>query len=353
MHPESAAEAAARPPSLLVTTSGRIVEGTIRQSVGGYVVDMPSGRMLVPFEHVKFEAGDLHDAYLKYRRTLPAKTANSHLTLARWCITNELYEEAAGELREALHLEPQRDEARTMLRRLKEIYQPEAETDAPAGTPVPPLRSVDGFELPEMQSLAGLSREAAQEFSVRVQPMLLNKCGNAACHGSAAGNEFRLTHTRVVRSSRVIAERNLAATLRQIDFDKPDQSALLTVPRGNHGRAGRSVFGGAGGSEQFELLRAWVRQAAKQRSALARTPEGKSRESPTPVAARAAETQNSAMRPAATTTGSIQQTGFEPPARSEPPVSAAGGDLLERALSEERKDPFDPEEFNRATRPPN
>jgi hypothetical protein len=62
----------------------------------------------------------------------------------------------------------------------------------------------------------------------------------------------------------LLTERNLAATLQFIDRSDADDSPMLTVPLGNHGRGGRPIFAGSGGIDQFKLLRNWVRRIAAE-----------------------------------------------------------------------------------------
>ena len=60
----------------------------------------------------------------------------------------------------------------------------------------------------------------------------------------------------------MIAERNLAAVLRQVDFSTPSSSPLLTAADGTHGNQGTLIFRGRSGSQQIEVLQNWVKAAA-------------------------------------------------------------------------------------------
>ena len=166
----AAAAEESRPHRLLVLNSGRVVEGRISQSAGGYVVEKPNGSMVVPFDQVAFPAHDLRDACARMReRQSRGATAQTHLETARWCVTHQLYDEAREELRSALTLDEQNREARSMLTRLDEVLRPPG-----AARPAEPVRTLDGFAPPEARSLAGLSSETARIFVNRIQPMLLN-----------------------------------------------------------------------------------------------------------------------------------------------------------------------------------
>ena len=248
---------------LLVMKTGRTIGGRISQSAGGYVIEQPHGTIVVPFELVEFPARDEREAVKLFRQRTPNPTAGFHVGLAQWCLRYQLLDEARDELRAALLVEPHRADARNMLRRLNDVLDPpEPPADHKAARDI---RTEDGFDLPEATSLAGLAPDTARIFTERVQPILMNKCGNVACHGSAADREFRLTRVRLTGGAhRVHSERNLAATLSYVDRRHPDRSPLVVIPQGNHGRAGRTVFSGPFGNEQLETLRDWVRQVAEQ-----------------------------------------------------------------------------------------
>ncbi len=324
--------AGSRQNRLLLMVSGRIIEGKISQSVGGYLVEMPTGSMLVPFEHVRLEAADRRDAYRKLRKMLPERTATRHIALARWCLSQNLLDEAHIELRDALELEPNRSDARSMLRRLEESLH--KGNSIHRVLPKTPLKTFDGFEPPEVRSLAGLSRGSAQQFVSKIQPILMNKCATAGCHGPAARNKFRLTRVHVGWGShRVFSERNLAAVLRYLDVNKPGQSPLLVIPQGGHGRGSRAIFYGSGGADQMAALGRWVRQVAGERAAKTkmRSAEcGKIKVTPFSTRNPQPSTRNSQL-----STLGPQQTPSEK------------DDLLNRILREERKDAFDPRVFNR------
>ena len=312
-----------RPPQILVLNNGRVVEGRISQSAAGYVVEKATGSMVVPFDQASFAAHNLRDAYTRmHERLRYGATAETHLQTARWCVTHQLYDEARAELRSALVLDEHNREARTMLVRLDEVLRPSSTANA-----AEPARTPDGFVEPEARSLAGLSSETARIFVNRIQPMLLNKCGNAACHGSAADNGFRLTHTR---THRVFAERNLAMVLQFVNSDKPSESPLLVRPQGNHGVAGETIFNGPLGAEQLKALQEWVAAAVMdQRKNIDRSHILRGEKTPGDL---------------------LLISGRSSSEETQPASAAPPDDLLQRILQEEEADDFSPEEFNRRFR---
>ena len=75
--PIGEAPALRSPVRMLVLRNGRVVDGSISQNPGGYMLEKPNGRMLIPFDLVRFEAKDLLDAYEKLLATMPERTSGA------------------------------------------------------------------------------------------------------------------------------------------------------------------------------------------------------------------------------------------------------------------------------------
>ncbi len=341
--------------SLLLMRTGRMVSGEISESAGGYLVKNPTGSMVVPFDSVLFEAKDLHEIYLKQRAAMKYPTANSHLDLARWCITNELYEEAKSELRDAIRLEPKRSEPQLMLRRLMGVSaenQPTVQEKIQETLIKKQLESSD-----EATSLTGISREQSALFVRKIQPIMLNKCGNANCHGNAAKSEFRLTQvTRRYGNHRFYAEKNLAEVLQWIDLEDPLRSQLLVKSDQEHPQQGIVVYTGYAGRKQQQVIQKWVADVVADRieqdqmradrlTKRAQRRSGQARENLLIQAAGTAPTNeiqqaDMKLEPAGLKGDISLITGFEPKKLSDQEIN--------ELVQEKPADPFDPELFNNA-----
>jgi len=326
---------------LLLLKTGRIVRGIISESSGGYVVDKLNGSMLVPFEHVQFEAYNLKDAYLKQRKVMTKPTASKHIRLAQWCLSYQMADYAIQELKEALQLEPNRSEARQMLKKLVDDKLAQDTNTQPTAT-----FKIESDTRPkaDAESLSGLSRQLAIQYVRRIQPMLMNKCSNANCHGSAAKNNFQLTRVHVGRPAhRIYSERNLATVLKFIDLKSPERSPLVTKPSSNHGRNGRALFYGPSANRQLSTLRNWVVSVAndkltKQQRAQLISQRKKKKGGSLLNAVAGLKTENqSGKKPE-----SAEETESEPNQKS----SLA---KLSESLREKSSDVFDPELFNRGS----
>jgi len=336
-------------PGVLLLKSGRLVHGRISESSGGFVVDLKNGRMLVPFNQVRMHAASANEVYYKLRKTVPEGSVNYRLELATWCLNNKLYNQARNEVQTVLKAEPQNPTAGRMLTRIDALLDTKRD-DAAEQRP----SLAERLLAPETKSLAGLSPDAAAAFVARVQPILMNNCALAGCHGPKEKNDFNLLRVHLTSGSRRgQSERNLAAVLRYVDVRRPEASLLLEKPKGSHGRRGRTIFRGRAGALQMENLRNWVRMVSSD----SRTKSdglGRPSYKKSSIAARA--TGDPVVTPQL-------RNGFgngppTPRFQLTPAMRAAQSRLKNNIAVRGRKppkrrkaagDPFDPEEFNRQT----
>lgn len=353
--PAASALAQSVPPSqetaaenrLLVLTDGRLMYGIVHIQAGGYSVEKAGGKLFIPKEQTRCVARDLPDAYRIQRESMRDPTAADLIALAEWCLSYRLYDEGRDELKRALKRDPANETARKMLTRLEEqlLTKPQPRAVTPT--------SSDGFIVPEVEALGGLSRPLAAQFTTRIQPLLVNRCGNAGCHAADSERPFRITHVRIESANhRRASEKNLATTLAQILIDDPLRSPLLTVTRGAHGGLTAPLFDGSTGRDQVQSLQTWVLAVASERQAeakrLAKVPslktprsKGTPGASETPVRATASVEP---MEPAAAAPVVATPTTDLPahPAAADTPGPGAPLPPPVRA-----NDAFDPEAFNR------
>ncbi len=336
--------------SLLMMKSGRIVSGQISEGAGGYLVKNPAGSMLVPFGDVVFEAKDMQEIYKKQRNAMKYPTANTHLDLARWCLTNQLIEEAKIELKDAIRLEPKRSEPQLMLQRLmgKSIKNRPTLNEKIQEA----VLSKQMSRSEEATSLTGISREQSAIFVRKIQPVLLNKCGNASCHGSAAKSEFRLTQVRRrYGNQRVSVEKNLAEVLRWIDLDDPVRSKLLVKPEKEHPRQGIVVFSGYAAPKQQKLIQKWVADVVADRI---EQDQLRSERLARRAMRRHGQARKNLLDPNWGKNSVVQAKGEVEPVPLKGEISLTNGvkpqelsdDEIEELVQPKAKDPFDPALFN-------
>ena len=321
---------------VLVLADGRVVTGKIHQDLEGFVVEKPEGPLRIRRDRVRLLARDLPDAYRQQRAAIQSPSASDHVVLGNWCLSNQLFDEARFEFGEALTLDPHNARARTTLRQLERVLGLEAQPTNQPATASPSRRSDVAIAQPE--SLGTLSRDVAREFVRSAQPILMNKCASASCHGPGADNPFRLTRIRAGHNAhRVFAERNLTATLRLIDFDVPSESPLLIPTKAPHGPEGLSVFRGTGGSEQAATLRRWVARIVRERATVVDSDRRSD------AARQVLHRVGTQVRPPSHTLS----TGLPDPVSIRHVVPAAASE--DEPPAQTRNDAFDPGAFNRAS----
>ncbi len=350
---------------VLLLRTGRMLEGRVRRISTGWLVSQRNGHVVIPFDQVRFDADDVEEVYQRLRLEVRKPTAGTHLKLADWCFSQKMYVEATAELRDALKLDSSNETARVMLHRVEQEIrrqtQPIEEAEKKPSATIGVLRigaAASSESPPEARSLSGLSRQTADNFVTRIQPLLANKCGNARCHGTAAKNDFRLEHVPSRSGSfRLRVERNLAATLKFVDPDMPLGSRLLMPIGRSHG--GRPVFSGRFGSEQSRILREWVLTAAKE---LSETGNSRLRSvvasSEPQLISPGTDESASAQKPTTAIPADSQRPAGEPnPVASPLPTKTSGASgpeltrfqklLIEVEDAGKEIDVFDPDEFNR------
>ena len=278
------------PFGVLVLKTGSVVQGRLLKTGEDYEVQMPNSRMFVPGSFVKVEAESLVDAYDTLRKDLPPEGGlKDRLALARWCVTQNLISQARSQLKTILALDAENEPARELLRRIDEILDPPAK-DVTAEVTEKLSQARQGL-VDEAPALAGLPREIGQDFVRRVQPILMNSCATADCHGPQAPDSgFRLQRVNSnYRTVRGPSEKNLLAVLERINAEKPRTSPVLTRPQENHGYRSRPVFAGYKGDEQLATLREWVVEAARAQIAVAKAKASPKTRTPPPVQTVSAE----------------------------------------------------------------
>ena len=181
-----------------------------------------------------------------------------HLELAQWCVKAGLVEEASRELAEAAALDPRHPLIEVVQRRLRVASTPlqQAEPGAKSRPAGPTAQELDRL-------VRGMPPKTVEIFAQSIQPMLVNNCSAAACHGQSVSNGFRLL--RVPSDSppsRLLTQRNLHAALEWLDRDTPEASPLLAYATRAHGAARVPVFTDRQ-VIQFRQLRDWCYRVAR------------------------------------------------------------------------------------------
>lgn len=243
---------------ILVLADGKVLDGRFLPRPDGYEVEVQGGRMFIESARVRFIARDFEDAHQRMRSSFTELTPQNHMELARWCLTNKRTDLARREVLDALHKDPNRIDAQRLLQSLVQQSEQAPKSSRGSGLSEFPSLARPAGPVPETRSLAGLSRSVSQDFTRHIQRILMNNCASAGCHGVRTTSSFQLTSSH--RGTNVsIAERNLAAVMKQIDLSRPSSSPLLAALEGNHADTSAPIFRGRSGAVQMKTLRDWVR----------------------------------------------------------------------------------------------
>ena len=357
------ATAAETEKSFLMLRNGQMLEGRIYRVADRYEVVRPTGELFVPASQVLFHCETLEDAYQLRRRSLRGDSAQEHLELAQWCIQSRLFDAARQEITIARELDYRHPWLPLTERRLNMALVPKSPEAAN------PLRG--RLVGPTPQELDRLVRsmppKTVESFTQSIQPLLVNHCGAAGCHGYGSNRGFQL-----IRGSSDgpptarTTQRNLHAALQWINLKEPSKSTLLTAPTAPHGSATTPVFADRQ-MQQYRNLVGWCYRVAQMKMPVVQT----TYEEPTEPAASAASVRrimDSSSRPIPSKNSlrPLSDVGDEsgdspsgkPSSSDAAPVRGVRGALDARgkrpATAGAAGDPVDPEAFNRmfAPKPP-
>lgn len=216
---------------LLLLRNGEILRGQVALIGDFYHVTVPGGGIRIQVRDAELFCRDLEEGYrLKQARVNPTQAAD-HLVLAEWCLRQGLIGYAADELTEAIALEPRHPRIPLVERRINLAVSRPKDPHAEHGQS---QTSPSNEELDRLvQSLPAGTMEM---FTTTIQPLLLNHCSTAGCHGPAAKDQLRLARTPPSRPpTRRLTQRNLAVAVKMLDREHPEQSPLLVNALQSHG----------------------------------------------------------------------------------------------------------------------
>jgi len=260
---------------VVLLRNGQAIEGKITRVGELIYVTFPNGEIRLKLSEVEFCCRDLEEGYRRKRAAMQLGNVRDHLAMTQWCLMHELLDHASAELSDATAADATHPMIGVLGRRLKMATQP----------PSKPTRGAEPAEpSPSFEELDRLVRRmppgTVETFTNTIQPMLVNNCTSAGCHGPQPASEFRLLRIPKNRPpSRRTTQRNLHATLQWVDRRKPDDSKLLTATAGPHETADTPVFG-RHQAAQYQRLLDWIRQVTEQDQPCATAVAPKSSEPP-------------------------------------------------------------------------
>jgi hypothetical protein len=342
---DDAALTVAPQPGVVLLRNGQALAGNISRAGEEYYIALPSGEIRLRANQVELVCRDLQEGYERKRSRMDPERLADHLDLAIWCIRQRLFEEANQEIADARTIDAKHARITLVERQLKLAQQQPTQNEHRTFT------SDSGPSTEDLDRLLrGMPHGTVETFSSTIQPLLLNTCGNAGCHGPQSESKLRLLRTQLGKSSnRRFTQRNLYAVIEMINRSDPPASQLLTAPVAPHGTAKAAIFTNKE-VVQYRQLVQWVMRVAS----------GPVNEQPASVE-RSAEPLLQRLPAATKSTGEITPANLLLVGRSEAraPAASVGKNVDKKparkqpaASDDPPGDPFDPEIFNRQFLPP-
>ena len=287
---------------VVVLRNGSVFEGKISKIEHRLRIDLATGgQVTISAKRVDFVSGSLDEAYEFQAGRIPQHDAAGRIKLARWCLDQDMVNQAADQLLLAMRIAPNNPLVSSFEREL--VASQRKLTVKPAAT------------AKKMQRSASKTNHVADEdlatFTTVIQPLLWNRCGAASCHGARSKSDYQLAvPMRGTVPNRRMTKYNLRETLKQVEIGSVKNSPLLVSARMSHG----NMDARRGGLDlnQYEQLLKWITSATKDM-----TPEV------------IAESKTSPMRKASFNPSEGWWNSVEVSKTAEP-----------------QEDPFDPYEFN-------
>lgn len=377
--------------AVLLKETDRVLFGKVLQRAGFYEIEIaPNSRVSIPTGKVAQVADSLEELYQTKRAGISQTSIGDHFQLTRWCLLNGLLSHAAEHYaivargnashprvkQLGIELEEQllRDQGFRNYLGLEPLAQPGDDPKVAVKSQADPAES-SVVTASTFETRSALHPKIAQHFADRIEPILLNRCSQAACHGVQGTSSLRLLEPHGRTHAKTAAD-NLASVLKQVPNTPNQVAPLLHFATQAHGTQ-RAPAIAVTDAKLVQELQNWIDFVRNPVvSAVATTgnrPDDRHNNSGlkpvspggaplrlVPQASRK-DSSNSAAKsaePAAPQQIPFPATGF--PVGVHPP-SAAELDALDAQLQDilgesgsggaaNADDPFDPAEFNRKAR---
>ncbi len=348
--------------AVLLRKTDRILIGSVHLNGNYYEIEIADqSRVSIPREQVEFVGANAEEVYQYKCRSISRWKTGDHFQLSRWCIQNQLLVHAIDHFEEVERQSPNHPSVKQLGAELQQKILGDESFRATAG--LPPLttstfatsspKTVNSVALASASSQIAGHPQVGVYFNDRIQPILMNRCSQSACHGATSSNSLRLLEPRGNAYARVSSE-NLKQVLALVAPDESGAPRLLSFATKAHGTQRLPAIA-LTETPLIEELKKWIRfsenpviPAVATQTPLATIPNASNNTASRLNPASPGSTQ---LRPVP---GSVNQVEF-PAGTARPATSEI--DALDAQLNQilpklksapsATRDPFDPSEFNR------
>ncbi len=233
------------PGALLLKETDRVISGKIVQRGEFYEVEIATdSKVFIPLNKVAHFGKSLEDLYQTKRLAISQWSVGDHFQLSRWCMVNDLLDHAAEHYSETARRAPSHPRVKQLASELADRISRDAEFRIFAGLPpladpaqtraTKPNNSSPVVTASTFESGGGNHPEITRRFVERVQPILMNRCSQAACHGGQSSSRMRLLEPYHRANTRTASE-NLTNVLEQISLSTHALSPLEQYATRPHG----------------------------------------------------------------------------------------------------------------------
>lgn len=237
--------------AVLLKETDRVLMGRVLQRAGFYEIELATNsRVSIPTDKVTHVAGSLLELYQFKRSSMSQTSIGDHFQLTRWCLSNGLLPQAAEHYAFVAQRNPNHPRVKQLGVELEEQLLRDEDFRQYLGlAPLSPAKSETKSSLIGANNAttstavvtAGAFEggstqhpEIAQRFTQRVEPILLSRCSQAACHGVRGTSALRLLEPYGRTHARTTSD-NLSSVLKQINATTTELSPLLQYATRAHG----------------------------------------------------------------------------------------------------------------------
>jgi hypothetical protein len=246
---------------VVLLKNGGLFEGHLQREPNRIAVLLRDGaRIELDLSRVDYVGADATSAFEFQRNRLSPDDVQGQVRLFHWAVRNRLPNRAATILAQLRSAYPHRSDLESLEKLLH-------------GRESSGLARIESRPVPAPDRVVPVAPETLQRFADRIQPLLINRCANAGCHGFWGESDFllRTAGTRA-REPRQLTLANMRASLAFVNQDDPPSSPLLVQSLQPHGTTEHVPLGKIDQQAAYQALLDWVVMAARDQGGGGGTP---------------------------------------------------------------------------------
>ena len=371
--------------SFVLLKNGNVLKGSIRLDKERLSIADGSSNVFVETKQIAFVGPTLESLYQHQRSSVKQWGTGEHWQLAYWCIQQGLIDHAvehyevleknasdSPRFKQLEHLLRQALMADETVKQAVHLNtEPNPVSRANSEVPQPKTEDSDKEQIADSWTKHEIPGYIRKTFHTRILPILVSRCGQSGCHGMMGKSDFHL-YQPVGDQSAVILARDLDEVLKYINRENIPDSPLMAYATKAHGIQRNPSLNQAKAEERqlIEHINLWVKSLALSQKPASSMPSQYPSVQPVASGVTAASANVPVNTPSVRNSKRLndveqdRNAKLSKPAKSAPPtefLSMSEISDLEAAIekfekqsgsgaAQAKKDPFDPDVFNRKYR---